>query len=100
MKEESKVKNISSNSSNVNYINNEDYETNSYLSSSENCANIVDYKKYNYILSDVMAFNINYISTDLIKEIKLKDFLKEFRFSKLVFDKETKEGIIFNLCDT
>ena len=99
MKEESKAKNSSSNSSNANMINNEDNETNSYLSS-ENCSCIVDYKKYNYILSDVMTFNINYISTELIKEIKLKDFLKEFRFSKLVFDKETKEGIVFNFCDT
>ena len=99
MKEETRTKNISSNTSNVNMINYEENESNSY-SNTENCSSIVDYKKYNYILSDVIAFNINYISTDLIKEIKLKDFLKEFRFSKIVFDKETKEGIIFNLCDT
>ena len=47
-----------------------------------------------------MAFSFHYISTDLIKEIKLKNFLKEFRFSNLVFDLEKKEGVIFNFCDT
>lgn len=100
LKEESKVRN-SNNISNMNInINNEESESHSYISNSENCSNLVDNKKYNYILSDVMTFNFNYISSDLIKEIKLKDFLKEFRFSKLVFDIDKKEGIVFNLCDT
>ena len=47
-----------------------------------------------------MTFSFHYISTDLIKEIKLKNFLKEFRYSKLIFEVDKKEGIIFNLCDT
>ena len=98
IKEETKAKN-SSKVTNIN-LNNEESESNSCFFNSENCAYIVDYKKYNYILSDVMTFSFNYISTDLVKGIKLKDFLKEFRFSKLVFDIETKEGIVFNLCDT
>ena len=96
LKEETKVKN----SSNTNNNNNDESESHSYFYNSENCASIVDYKKYSYILSDVMAFSFHYISTDLIKEIKLKNFLKEFRYSNLVFDLEKKEGVIFNFCDT
>ena len=98
LKEETKVtKNISNNTNNNN---NDESESHSYFYNSENCASIVDYKKYSYILSDVMAFSFHYISTDLIKEIKLKNFLKEFRYSNLVFDLEKKEGVIFNFCDT
>ena len=63
----------------------------------ENC--IIDYKNYNHILPDILAFSFPYFSTDLVKEIKLKDFLREFRFSNIIFDIEKKEGIIFNLCD-
>ena len=97
IKEESKHKNsISSNNQNIN----EESESHSYFYNSENCSSIVDYKKYNYILSDVMAFSFHYISTDLVKQIKLKNFLKEFRYSNLVFDLEKKDGIIFNFCDT
>ena len=97
IKEESKAR-ISSNISNNNNI--DESESHSYFNNTENCASIVDNKKYNYILSDVMAFSFHYIITDLIKEIKLKNFLKEFRYSNLVFDLEKKEGIIFNFCDT
>ena len=99
IKEESKHRNNNINISSNN-INNEESESHSYFSNSENCSYIIDYKKYNYILSDVMAFSFHYISTDLIKEIKLKNFLKEFRYSNLVFDLEKKEGIVFNFCDT
>ena len=98
LKEEPKTK-ISNTNSNNN-INTDESESHSYLYNSENCAYIVDIKKYNYILSDIKAFSFNYIITDLIKEIKLKNFLKEFRYSNLVFDLEKKEGIIFNFCDT
>ena len=98
MKEETNERN-SSNVTNINF-NKEESESNSNYFNTENCSYTVDYKKYNYILSDVMTFSFNYIITDLIKGIKLKNFLKEFRFSKLVFDIETKEGIVFNLCDT
>ena len=103
VKEEPKMK-ISNNNSNSNInnnnINTDESESHSYLYNSENCAYIVDIKKYNYILSDVKTFSFNYIITDLIKEIKLKHFLKEFRYSNLVFDLEKKEGVIFNFCDT
>ena len=102
VKEEPKMK-ISNNNSNSNInnnINTDESESHSYLYNSENCAYIVDIKKYNYILSDVKTFSFNYIITDLIKEIKLKNFLKEFRYSNLVFDLEKKEGVIFNFCDT
>ena len=71
-------------------------------SSNSSCFNehcIIDCKNYNYILSDILAFSFHYISTDLVKEIKLKDFLREFRFSNIIYDIEKKEGIIFNLCD-
>ena len=98
LKDEPKTK-ISNTNSNNN-INTDESESHSYLYNSENCAYIVDIKKYNYILSDIKAFSFNYIITDLIKEIKLKNFLKEFRYSNLVFDLEKKEGIIFNFCDT
>ena len=94
-----KISNNNSNS-NINNINTDESESHSYLYNSENCAYIVDIKKYNYILSDVKTFSFNYIITDLIKEIKLKHFLKEFRYSNLVFDLEKKEGVIFNFCDT
>ena len=102
VKEEPKIK-ISNNNSNSNInnnINTDESESHSYLYNSENCAYIVDIKKYNYILSDVKTFSFNYIITDLIKEIKLKHFLKEFRYSNLVFDLKKKEGVIFNFCDT
>ena len=103
VKEEPKMKisnNNSNNNINNNNINTDESESHSYLYNSENCAYIVDIKKYNYILSDVKTFSFNYIITDLIKEIKLKHFLKEFRYSNLVFDLEKKEGVIFNFCDT
>ena len=104
VKEEPKMKIINNNSNsninNNNNINTDESESHSYLYNSENCAYIVDIKKYNYILSDVKTFSFNYIITDLIKEIKLKHFLKEFRYSNLVFDLEKKEGVIFNFCDT
>ena len=101
IKEESKPKssNITNNNNNNNYIN-EESESHSFFYNTENCANLIDIKKYNYVLSDVMTFSFHYISTDLIKEIKLKNFLKEFRYSKLIFEVDKKEGIIFNLCDT
>ena len=65
----------------------------------ENCSSLIDNKTYSDILSDTMVFSFHYISTELIKGIKLKEFLKEFRYSKIIFDIEKKEGIIFNLCD-
>ena len=78
----------------------EDNESKTYSNNnSENCAYLIDNKNYSDILSDTMVFNFHHISTDLIREIKLKDFLKEFRYSNIIFDIEKKEGVIFNLCD-
>ena len=75
-------------------------ESKSYCNNiNENCAYIIDNKNYSDILSDTMVFSFHNISTDLIREIKLKDFLKEFRYSNIIFDIEKKEGVIFNLCD-
>jgi hypothetical protein len=65
----------------------------------ENCSYLIDNKQYSDIISDTMVFSFHYLSTELIREIKLKDFLKEFRYSNVIFDIEKKEGIIFNLCD-
>ena len=78
----------------------EDNESKTYSNNiSENCAYLIDNKNYSDILSDTMVFSFHHISTDLIREIKLKDFLKEFRYSNIIFDIEKKEGVIFNLCD-
>ena len=46
-----------------------------------------------------MVFSIPFINTDVIKNIKLKNFLRDFRCDNIMFDLEKKEGIIFNLCD-
>ena len=48
---------------------------------------------------NVMVFSIPFISTDIIKNIKLKHFLRDFRYDNIVYDIQKKEGIIFNLCD-
>ena len=59
----------------------------------------IDEKSYNQILSNSMVFSIPFINTDVIKNIKLKNFLRDFRCDNIMFDLEKKEGIIFNLCD-
>ena len=74
-------------------------DTNKELNNKEKCSYIIDIKSYNEILSDIMVFSFPYISTEYIREIKLKDFLKEFRYSKVIYDIDKKEGVIFNLCD-
>ena len=51
------------------------------------------------LLSDSMVFSIPYISNELIKEIKLKDLLREFRFNNIVYNTSKREGIIINFCD-
>ena len=75
-----------------------DSKTN-YNNINESCSSLIDNKTHSDFLSDSMVFSFHYISTELIRGIKLKDFLKEFRYSKIIFDIEKKEGIIFNLCD-
>ena len=79
---------------------NEESELKTYSKNiNDNCSYLIDNKNYSDILSDTMVFSFHYISTELITGIKLKDFLKEFRYSNIIFDIEKKEGVIFNLCD-
>ena len=66
---------------------------------SELNTSIINDKNYNQLLSNVMIFSIPFISTDIIKNIKLKNFLRDFRYDNIIFNIEKKEGIIFNLCD-
>ena len=55
--------------------------------------------KYDELLSNSMIFSLPYISSNFIKEIKLKDLIRTFRYNNIIFNIENKEGIIFNLCD-
>ena len=86
--------NNTNNNSKDNINNNNEASNNTELNIS-----IGDEKNYSQLLTNVMVFSIPYISTDIIKNIKLKNFLREFRYDNIVFDIEKKEGIIFNLCD-
>ena len=45
-------------------------------------------------------FSFPFLSHKLISQIKLNDFIKAFRNENLIFDIETKEGIIFNFSDS
>ena len=60
---------------------------------------IINEKNYNQLLSNVMIFSIPFIITDIIKNVKLKNFLRDFRYDNIIFDIDKKEGVIFNLCD-
>ena len=99
IKEESEDLNKRINNDN-NKNNNDESESKTFSNNiHENCTYLIDNKHYSDIISDTMVFSFHYISTGLITEIKLKDFLKEFRYSNIIFDIEKKEGVIFNLCD-
>ena len=56
-------------------------------------------KNIDRLLSDSMVFSLPYISSELIKEIKLKDLLREYRFNNIVYNTTKREGIIINFCD-
>ncbi len=45
-------------------------------------------------------FTFPFLSHNLISHIKLNDFVKAFRNENLIFDIETKQGIIFNFSDS
>ena len=47
----------------------------------------------------VKVFNISYIITDIIKTVKLKNFLRDYKYNNIIFDENQGEGIIFNFCD-
>ena len=46
-----------------------------------------------------MIFSLPYVSNEFIKEIKLKELIRIFRYNNIVFNVENREGIIFNFCD-
>ena len=83
-----KKENENNNSNNNIKNNNEDIHN--YLTN--------DSKAYG-LLSDSMIFSLPYISSEFIKEIKLKELIRIFRYNNIVFNVENREGIIFNFCD-
>ena len=89
---------LNNNMRNLNFKNDHNNEISNTNNSLIN-ASIIDEKNYNQILSNAMVFSIPFISTDIIKNIKLKNFLRDFRYDNIIFDLDKKEGIIFNLCD-
>ena len=88
-----KIYNIT-NRKNNNNIDNFDSNNQSDINSS-----MINEINYNQVLSKVMIFSIPYISTEIIKNIKLKNLLRDFRYNNIEFILEKKEGIILNLCD-
>ena len=56
-------------------------------------------KNLDKLISDSMIFSLPYIINDSIKEIKLKDLLREYRYNNIVYNNVKREGIIINLCD-
>ena len=93
LKEESEESNTNRNNEN------EESETSGKIINEEFCSYIVDNKTYSDIISDTMVFTFPFISTEYIREVKLKPFLKEFSYSNAILNMEKKEGILFNLCD-
>ena len=81
----------------INRINDNDNNNNISKSSINNYLN--NDKEMEKILSDLMIFSLPYMTNDLIKEIKLKDLLREYRYNNIVFNTVKREGIIINLCD-
>ena len=80
-------KNTTSNNENIN-------SKNSLVTTS-----IIEEKNINQIIEHVKVFSIPYITTEIIKTVKLKKFLRDYSYSNIIFDEKKGEGIIFNLCD-
>ena len=59
----------------------------------------IEENNINQFMTHVKVFNIPYIITELIKTIKLKYFLRDYKYNNIIFDENKREGIIFNLCD-
>ena len=59
----------------------------------------VEEKYINKIVTQTKVFSIPYIITEIIKTIKLKHFLRDYKYNNIIFDINKREGIIFNLCD-
>ena len=60
---------------------------------------VIEEKNINRIITHVKVFNIPYIITEIIKSIKLKHFLRDYKYNNLIFDENTGEGVMFNFCD-
>lgn len=89
-----KIYNITNNKNNNNNEDNFDSNNQSNINS-----NIINEINYNQILSKVMIFSIPFISTEIIKNTKLKHLLRDIKYDNIEFIIEKKEGIILNLCD-
>ena len=61
--------------------------------------NFNESKNIDQLLYDSMVFSLPYIDNNFIKEIKLKDLLREFRYNNIVYNIIKRDGIIINLCD-
>ena len=55
--------------------------------------------KEDKLLSKAMMFNIPYITCGFIYNMKLKELLKVYKVSNIIFNMKKREGIILNLCD-
>ena len=60
---------------------------------------IIEEKIINQTFENVKIFSIPYITTEIIKKIKLKQFLRDYSYSNIIFDEKKGEGVIFNFCD-
>ena len=79
----------------TNKENNENINTkNSGLTSS-----IIEDKNNNKLMTNIKVFNIPYITTEIIRDIKLKNFLRDYKYNNIMFNINKREGVIFNLCD-
>lgn len=93
------LNNESKNSENYNKKEEEKENENKKEENSNQKNNNKENKNIDKLLSDSMVFSLPYISSELIKEIKLKDLLREYRFNNIVYNTTKREGIIINFCD-
>ena len=49
---------------------------------------------------DIYLFNLPLISNRLIRDLKLKEFLRAYRFENIVFNVDKKRGILFNFANS
>ena len=51
------------------------------------------------LLSKVMTFNIPFITCGFVYVMKLKEILKKYKVSNIIYNMKKREGIVLNLCD-